>query len=261
MSTFEERRQRRIDRLHNAAQRTQASAESHMATADRMSSVIPFGQPIQVGHYSEGTDRRYRERIHRHMEKGFEELSDAKDYERRAQAAENNTAIFSDDPNAAEKLEDKIARLERRQAMMIAANKLVRKDDRAGLAELGFPDTVISKLFIPDFCGRIGYPDYAIKNNGANIRRLKERLVTVQAHADDETKENTIGDVRIVDNVEENRLQVFFPGKPSDAVRSELKSHGFRWSPYNGCWQRNRSNDAAYWANQIVTKYYSEGES
>src|ERR1700731_3673614 len=33
--------------------------------------------------------------------------------------------------------------------------------------------------------------------------------------------------VRLVDNVEANRLQIFFPQIPAEALRRELKQHGF----------------------------------
>jgi len=58
--------------------------------------------------------------------------------------------------------------------------------------------------------GRIGFPDYLLTNNSANIRRLKQRLGTIQAHSEDESSEKDVNGVRIVDNVEENRLQIFF---------------------------------------------------
>ena len=45
------------------------------------------------------------------------------------------------------------------------------------------------------------------------------------------------GDIKIVDNIEENRVQIFFPGKPEQEMRTKLKRHGFRWTPNNGCWQ------------------------
>ena len=32
-------------------------------------------------------------------------------------------------------------------------------------------------------------------------------------------------------NREDNRLQVFFDGKPDADTRAELKSSGFRWAP------------------------------
>ncbi len=49
-----------------------------------------------------------------------------------------NTATFSDDPAAGEKLAEKIDRLQKRQGLMKSANQLVRKGDREGLADLGF---------------------------------------------------------------------------------------------------------------------------
>lgn len=254
LNSFEERRNARIDRLLAAAERKEKESSALLDQAHTMGDVIPFGQPILVGHHSEKRDRNYRARIESKYRKGFSLSAEAKDLARRAEAAQHNTAIFSDDPDAAEKLEEKIARLEKRQAMMKAVNKIVRKNDRAGLAELGFSELAIQRLFTPDFCGRVGFPDYAITNNGANIRRLKERLQHIEKHATDETSETETNGVKIVDNVEDNRLQMFFPGKPSDEIRAMLKSRGFRWSPTNGCWQAYRGNAATWNAQEIVKR-------
>src|SRR5258708_34518824 len=49
-----------------------------------------------------------------------------------------------------------------------------------------------------------------------------------------------------------NRLQIFFPEIPSEAIRGELKSNGFRWSPTLGAWQRHRSNRATYLAKLML---------
>jgi hypothetical protein len=120
-------------------------------------------------------------------------------YARRAAAAESNRSIFSDDPNATEKLADKIAKLEERQRIMTEANRLVRKQDKEGLADLGFSETAIAKLFTPDFCGRIGFPSYALTNNGANIRRLKQRLEQLEKAETEQTTETELGEgVRLV---------------------------------------------------------------
>lgn len=249
---YDAKRKARYLRLLTAAERAEREGDAYYKESDRMASVIPMGQPILVGHYSEGRDRRYRERIHQKMRKGYELHQKATHLRRRAEAAQRNAAIFSDDPQASEKLEAKIQRLEARQEMMKKANKLVRKNDREGLADMGFSEPTIDRLFLPDYIGRVGFPDYLIRNNGANIRRLKERLTHIEAHANDETSEKVFGDIRIVDNPEANRVQIFFPDKPSDEVRAKLKSHGFRWTPSAGCWQAHRSNGALYWAERIV---------
>jgi hypothetical protein len=164
--------------------------------------------------------------------------------------------IFSDDPDATEKLVDKIERLKQRQGLMKQANQLIRKADREGLADLGFSNETIAKLFTQDFAGRVGFPNYALTNNSANIRRLEKRLAAIlDAQHDETTEELFASGVRLVDNVEANRLQIFFSEIPSELIRQELKRNGFHWSPTAGTWQRHRSNRAMYLAKLILTNH------
>lgn len=246
------KREARYARLMAAADRAERESSANWKQASQMASIIPFGQPILVGHHSERRDRNYRARIESKHRKGYELHQKADALRSRAEAAAKNNAIFSDDPQAQEKITDKIARLEERQRLMVAANKLVRKQDRPGLTELGFTDKQIDGLFTPDFCGRRGFPDYLTTNNSANIRRLKERLKTLAAHANDETTEKEVNGITITDNVEAGRLQIFFPGKPDEAIRTQLKRHGFRWTPSVGCWQAYRNSNACYYADLIA---------
>lgn len=251
---YEAKRQARYERLIAAAEKASQESQSAWKQADLMASVIPLGQPILVGHYSEQRDRNYRERIHNKMRKGYELYQKAAYYRNRAESANNNHAIFSDDPNATEKLEEKIARLEKRQELMKAANKLVRKNDRAGLLEMGFSETTITKLFTPDFCGRIGFADYEITNNGANIRRLKERLQTVAVRQSQDDREEMHGEVRVEYSPSENRIRIYFPGKPDQSTRDELKRHGYRWAPTNGAWQAYYNANAKWFIESKVKK-------
>ena len=64
----------------------------------------------------------------------------------------------------------------------------------------------------------------------------------------------------MVDNVEDNRLQLFFDGKPNDEVRKNLKRNAFRWSPKNGCWQRNRGNHSNYAAQNVLSNLSEENQ-
>lgn len=254
---YEAKRQARIDRLRKAADNADQESQSRFDTADKMASAIPFGQPILVGHYSEAGDRRYRDRIHANMRKGIDAQDKAASLRSRADAAESNRSIFSDDPDASEKLEAKLTRLEKRQETMKAANRLVRKGDKDGLSEMGFNDARIDQLLTPDLAGRVGFPSYLLTNNNANIRRIKKRVAHIAAHADDQTSEVQVGPVRIVDNVDDNRLRIFFPDKPSAEVRTALKRSGFRWARSIGAWQRHRSNQANYEARRIVERFYA----
>lgn len=257
MNNFEIKRVRRIERLQAGAQKAAGEANSLHNQARRMASVIPFGQPILVGHHSERRDRNYRAKIERKFRASFDASNKAEHYRLKAAAAASNTAISSDDPEAVTKLREKIRTAEQRQELIKEANRLLKKKggpNREGLYKLNpvFTDARIDELLKPDFCGRVGFPGYELTNNNANIRRMKERLKSLEAKSQDEESEKVVNGVRIVENVDENRCQLFFNGKPAENVRAFLKSNGFRWSPSNGCWQRQRSNAATYYAEKAA---------
>lgn len=173
--------------------------------------------------------------------------------------------ISSDDPEAPDLLRRKITAAEQRQEMMKAANRIIKgskpQDDKLlALLELGVDKRVAPRLFVPDFCGRIGYPDYELKNNNANIRRMKERLAgleTARAQAAAETAADVeVNGAVIHEDADLNRLQIVFNGKPSQEVRTALKSRGFRWAPSLGVWQRQLTNDARQAARHILAELY-----
>lgn len=262
MNHFEEKRAARIQRLIERARKKEAEANFRFEKSSKMASVIPFGQPILVGHHSERRDRNYRNKIAYNMDKGVELSHEAEYLRERARAAENNNAIFSDDPEAITKLREKLESLQKNQDLMKAVNAIVRKKNLTDeqkieqIIKAGLKEKYAADILQPDYCGRIGFPSFSLTNNNANIKRIKDRIAHLEKLNAAETAEKKFGEVSIVENVEENRCQIFFPGKPSEAVRADLKSHGFRWSPYNSCWQRHRSNQATYYAEYIVKKHY-----
>lgn len=163
--------------------------------------------------------------------------------------------ISSDDPQAVEKLEAKLAALEKHQGMMKAANAAIRMKDPAKgdakLAELGYTPEDIAKLREPDFCGRIGYPAYALQNNNANIRRIRGRIAELKKRTESTPEGWEFDGGRVVVNTTENRLQVIFDGKPDADVRTELKGEGFRWAPSQGAWQRQLTDNAMRAARRL----------
>ena len=56
----------------------------------------------------------------------------------------------------------------------------------------------------------------------------------------------------MVENVEANRLQFIFDGKPDAATRQILKDHAFRWAPSQDAWQRQLTNAARHSANLVI---------
>jgi hypothetical protein len=254
MNDFQSKREVKAARFRELAEKHENISTGRHVAARQQLEMIPLGQPVLIGHHSEKRHRSHLKRIDQHFEKAQEHHDKAEHYRRRAAALESNRAIFSDDPDATEKLVDKIERLKKRQGVMKRANLLIRKANREGLADLGFSEDAISKLLSVDFAGRVGFPNYALTNNSANIRRLEKRLAVLKkAQSDETTEEEFPGGIRLIDNVEDNRLQIFFPEIPSEAIRRELKSNGFRWSPTRGAWQRHRSNRATYLAKLMLT--------
>lgn len=217
---------------------TEAYNQSHTLVEN-----IPMGQPILVGHHSEGAHRRILDRSWNAMGKSVKLSEKAEYFEQKAKAAENNNSIYLGDDDAVERLEEKLAALEMKQEVMKATNKVLRskklseveKHDK--LKELGYSEDGIMKLFTPDCFGEIGFPGFFITNNGANIRRVKEQLERAKKMKMTENKECTINNVRVVENYSENRLQLFFPSIPNADIRNQLNKNGFRWSRYNECWQ------------------------
>ena len=72
----------------------------------------------------------------------------------------------------------------------------------------------------------------------------KQARAKSEEKKDKESKEIEINGVRIVENYDLDRLQMFFDGKPDNETISKLKHNAFKWSPSNGCWQRQLTNNA-----------------
>lgn len=249
-SDYYERQEARRERYIQRAAKARRNAAFAAQKAGEMAAVIPAGQPILVGHYSEKSDRRYRERIGQTMDKAIR-LDDKADYYAEKAETVGRGGISSDAPDAIVLLEHKLTEREAKQARMKEINAAFRKGDAALLA-LGMTQAEIDKMRenMPSYFGQ-PFPSFSLSNNGAEIRRLKKRIETLKATALDETTRTAFDGGVIIDNAEENRLQIIFDSKPDKAVREALKGRGFHWSPNNRAWQRKRSHDATYCARLI----------
>jgi hypothetical protein len=66
-----------------------------------------------------------------------------------------------------------------------------------------------------------------------------------------ENKEHSFDWGQIVYNYELDRLQVKHNTKPEMAMIDSLKHAGFHWSPSQGVWQRQLTNNAVYSVKRI----------
>lgn len=151
-----------------------------------------------------------------------------------------------------QEMREKVESAERMQETMRAANRIIRasklspaeKIDRLQ-SEVGLSESLANELMQPDCFGGLGFADYQFRNNLANIKRMRERLTELERKAATDTSETERPDgIRIVENSESDRLQIFFPGKPDAATISRLKARAFKWSPSQGCWQRQLTENA-----------------
>ena len=171
--------------------------------------------------------------------------------------------ISADDPQAVQKLEKKLAGLEKAQETMKAVNAYYRKHKTLdGCPHLSAESIekmkadMASQWHIEDK----PYPTWALSNNSAEIRRVKERIKSL-------SQQREIGYVswefeggKVEANTEANRLQILFEEKPDAATREELKSNGFRWSPKAEAWQRQLTDNAYRSADYIKAILPLSGE-
>ncbi len=154
-----------------------------------------------------------------------------------------------------ERIRANLAAREAQQERMKAANTALRAGDDAALRGLGFDDAEIARLKTPDFAGRTGFPGYALTNNNAEIRRLRERLEQAEQRAQaaqaGPTSEVVAG-VRIEEDAQADRIKLIFDGKPDEETRAALKAAGFRWAPSAGAWQRQLTDNARAAARRIL---------
>jgi hypothetical protein len=253
MNAYEAKQEARRERLEARAEKLDkvAAAEFRKADLREEASGIPFGQPILVGHHSERRHRNAIDKAHRAMGRGVE-ASKAADHARERAAGVGHGGISSDDPDAVDKLKAKQAKLEALAAWQLAANKLIAAGK---IDQLDASDE--EKAKIASMVERWPYMArgyFHVSNRRAEIRRLKLRIEQLGRNAARPAAApvELAGGVRLVENVEANRVQLIFPGKPDADVRAKLKREGFRWAPSEGAWQRHLNNAGRHAAKCVV---------
>jgi hypothetical protein len=257
MNAYEQKLVARKVKLEDRAAKARSESETTYQRARGMAAVIPFGQPILIGHHSEKRDRNFRNRIHDTYGKAFALQDKAAYYESKA-ASVGTGGISSDDPEAIIKLKEQLANVRASQETMKKANALLRKhrgDDVAQISAIAaldsFTEATARELVKPDCCGRIGFPSYALSNNNANARRIEQRIKELERMQERATVEHEGKGYTYREDTDENRAMFFFPGKPDEETRALLKRHAFKWSPSRDAWVRQLTNAAIYAAKLV----------
>jgi len=167
--------------------------------------------------------------------------------------------IMAGDADAIERLEAELHTLEVRHARMKAINtahKAFKKKPESLLdAELSEQEKARIRAYVPAYSWEPHpFAPYSLTNNSANVRRVSKRIEQLKRMKALPTKEFQGDGVRVEDCPTDNRVRLFFDGKPEADVRTNLKRHGFRWSPTIGAWQAYRNSNSMPVAQSFVKK-------
>jgi len=251
---YNEKKEMRIDAYKTRAEKADFTANQEMNRASEMGSVIPFGQPILVGHHSESGHRALLNKIDNAYRKASENYDKAEYYQGKAAAAEANQSISGDDPEAAQLYQQKLIKLEKSQEYMKAVNK-AWKQGKAALIALGISETESEKLANEN---EKPCPAWMLSNNSAEIRRVKEKLETLKKLDGMEAETIKFNGGEMLINVEINRVQIIFDDIPAPEIRTILKSNGFKWSPKEKAWQRQRTINAINAAKRLINEHLNK---
>jgi hypothetical protein len=235
--TRRERLEHKLERREEWAAKAAERSTQRFNTAHKIADGIPFGQPILVGHHSERHARADQDRIHSNMSKACELQSLAEHHISKAGGLSDqlDRAIFSDDSNATEALEARIADNEAKRDTMKLINKLYKKGDVAGLLTLGIElEALKAKLAAAgSYWGSAPHLPYEMTNLGARIRTDKERLQQIKSSQESAAKAEASPNGIMIEHCTGNSseyVRVTFAEKPDREILDALKAAGFWWA-------------------------------
>lgn len=179
--TRRERKERKAARLRRWASAQQDKAQANYSEAHQLAEHIPFGQPILVGHHSEKRMRRDIDRINNKMQRTIECTKKA---ERMHEKADNidiqiERSIFDDDPDAIQRLEERLQELLLERESIKAYNKSCRagKPDLSLLTEHEQHELATITRVMPEALGpKCQMPAFKLANLNGRITATKHRL-------------------------------------------------------------------------------------
>jgi len=215
---YEERKEARKLRYEELSEKAKEKSDQYSnSTANRILSMTP-GQPIIIGHHSEKKARRLHERAWNDTRRSIEEYDKSKYYKQRAKTVENSKVIYNDDPNAIEKLKEKLEYLENER-------ELIKKEEHS---------------------------QWQLQNIGARIRETKRRIEELERLDNIEFKPVEFAGGKVIHNKEINRIQIIFDNITDEDIRKSLKSRGFHWSRRESAWQREFTENAIKATNILI---------
>lgn len=238
----EKRKEKYAEKKANKLERYEELQEKHIQIAEEKSNSINIstvrgmmGEPVKIGHHSEKRHRKLLERADNDMKSSFEHFETANYYESKIKSVNSNTTINSDDPEALQKLKDKLEKAQAEHQGYKDYNKKAKKE------------------------GKETFRSYVLQNSNGRMKGIKTRIEILEKQEQKvkdfaesgEIKKQNFDSGEVVHNIIENRLQILFDEKPNEEIRAKLKRYGFRWSRNNMAWQRQLTNNAIRSLNSL----------
>ncbi len=233
IAAYKAKQEAKATRYRQLADKAHKESKTAFDASDKLGEMIPFGQPILVGHHSERMMRRNYERIHDLFGKGLELKDKAEHYEHKAELRENPRAVSSDDPEAIKKIQSEIDALENKRHYLKHEYQVI-----PGISD--FKE------------GSDHWRRIHLESISRNIREKQKRIEALRQVQEMPSIDKTINNIRILTDKDENRIKLFFPSKPTPEIIKKLKENGFHWSPFNKAWQRMISNQSIHLAEEIT---------
>ena len=285
INAYQDRRAAKIEGLKAAGDRLATEGEKKAEAGWRKLDAIPLGEPVHGSR-----DRNYRDKAGKQIDSGYRLQKEAEGYYNRADAAENNTAISSDDPLALEKLTEKLKKTEAardalKKSVMearkdfdkkVKSGEYVKKGHYYGCRiPEGFTDEDRNnpEMFkaLPEWekdhnvlyeyynknGEKVERPEMGYRSGlySQEIKRIKDRIESLQKRQQQEDSTEEINGITIELSASDNRVKILFGEKPDSSTINKLKSHGFRYSRYNNAWQAFYKPWNIRMARQIVEEY------
>ena len=162
---------------------------------------------------------------------------------------ETGEVVKSVDVNAIAKLQDKIKQLEEKKEYIYRQQKAEKEYNKSKDSSV-FEKYDIKKEDVEEMLDEINRYGYTLYNSPANInaeiRRIRERITSLEKNQSKGEEAILIEGGKIVKNGATQRLQIFFDGIPDKDVREKLKKHAFKWAPSVKAWQRTLTPNAIW---------------
>lgn len=227
MNHYEQKVEAKRERYAELATKRQAQSDDAYKTARQIGDMIPFGQPILVGHHSERGHRNAISKIDTNMRKSIDLQDKANYYAEKAQNY-GKSGISSDDPAVVIKLKEKLTKAQEEHNAYKKHNIDARKTGEAKL------------------------PSYVLSNSNGRIRAIKKRIEGLERKENREALPTVNGDGwTFKEYRDENRLMFIFDGKPDESTRSLLKKRAYKWSPSRNAWTRKTTPNAMFATRQL----------